>query len=147
VHLPASYVTRKPSQLSGGEKQRVNLARSLAADPDILICDEITSALDNIVADSVLRLIDELKNSLNIGIMYISHDLSSVAAMSDKIMVLRQGLVVEQGATVDVLGSPAHPYTRLLRSSVAELKTGWLEDTAALHKKLRDELAADLTET
>lgn len=140
VHLPAHYADRKPSQLSGGEKQRVNLARSLAADPDILICDEITSALDNIVADAVLTLIDEIKIRLNIGVIFISHDLSAVASMSDKIMVLRQGKVVEQGATAEVLGGPRHPYTKLLRSSVAELRLGWLEETAELHRTLRGNL-------
>ncbi|CAO3448053.1 ABC transporter, ATP-binding protein (cluster 5, nickel/peptides/opines) / ABC transporter, ATP-binding protein (cluster 5, nickel/peptides/opines) [Azospirillum argentinense] len=142
VHLPADYVDRKPSQMSGGEKQRVNLARSLAARPDVLICDEITSALDNIVAASVLDLINELKRELNIGILFISHDLSAVAAMSDKIMVLRNGEVVEQGPTAQVLGAPRHPYTRLLRSSVAAMRLGWLEEASALHRSLRDELGA-----
>lgn len=140
VHLPPDYAARKPSQLSGGEKQRVNLARSLAANPDILICDEITSALDNIVADAVLKLIDELKTRLNIGVVFISHDLSAVAGMSDKIMVLRRGRTVEQGPTAEVLGRPRHPYTALLRSSVAELRTGWLEETAELHRALRRDL-------
>lgn len=140
VHLPAHYAGRKPSQLSGGEKQRVNLARSLAADPDVLICDEITSALDNIVADAVLKLIDEIKIRLNIGIIFISHDLSAVASMSDKIMVLRRGEVVEQGATAEVLDRPRHPYTALLRSSVAELRVGWLEETTELHRTLRRNL-------
>ncbi|WID99929.1 ABC transporter ATP-binding protein (plasmid) [Bosea vestrisii] len=142
VQLPAHYVSRKPSQLSGGEKQRVNLARSLAADPDVLICDEITSALDNIVSDAVLRLIDDLKIRLDIGVIFISHDLSAVASMSDKIMVLRGGDVVEHGATSEVLGDPQHPYTALLRSSVAELRVGWLEEAAGLHRELRANLEA-----
>lgn len=140
VHLPPEYANRKPSQMSGGEKQRVNLARSLAAEPDVLICDEITSALDNIVADSVLKLIDELKNRLNIAVLFISHDLSAVAAMADKIMVLRNGRVVEQGTTRDVLFTPQHPYTQLLRASVSEMRVGWLEEAAAHHQALRAQL-------
>lgn len=142
VHLPTDYVNRKPGEMSGGEKQRVNLARSLAASPDVLICDEITSALDNIVAASVLELIDELKRTLNIGVLFISHDLSAVAAMSDRIMVLRNGEAVEQGLTSKVLGAPSHPYTRLLRASVAEMRPGWLEEAAALHQSLRSGLEA-----
>lgn len=130
VNLPADYARRRSGQLSGGEKQRVNLARALAARPDVLICDEITSALDTVVAASIVRLIEDLRDRLNLAILFISHDMATVATLADEILVLKGGVIVEQGPAQDVLLDPQTPYTRLLLGSVPELRIGWLEDTA-----------------
>ena len=140
VSLPAHYLDRRPSQLSGGEKQRVNLARALAAKPDVLICDEITSALDTIVAGQIIDLVEHMRDELGIAIVFISHDLATVAAIADRVVVLRRGRVVEAGEGRAVLSRPADPYTRLLVASVPELRLGWLEDAAATREALQDAL-------
>lgn len=129
VELPPEFANRYQMELSGGQKQRVNLARHLAAKPDILLCDEVTSALDSIVGDNVIKLLAGLREKTGVSIVFISHDLSTVAAFSDRIVVLYAGRVVEQGTTDQVLNPPYHPYTRLLITSVPELRVGWLEDT------------------
>ena len=129
VELPQAFANRFPAQLSGGQKQRINLARALAAKPDVLLCDEITSALDSIVAANVIELLKGLRKKTNVSFMFISHDLSTVASFSDEIVVLYAGRVLEQGPTHRVLSPPFHPYTRLLISSVPELRVGWIEET------------------
>ncbi|MBX2885724.1 MAG: ABC transporter ATP-binding protein [Granulosicoccus sp.] len=129
VELPAEFARRYPSELSGGQKQRINLARSLAATPEVLLCDEVTSALDSIVGANVIKLLTNLKDKTGVSFVFISHDLSTVASFADEIVVLYAGRVVEQGPTDEVLTPPYHPYTRLLVSSVPELRIGWLEDT------------------
>ncbi len=129
VELPLEFANRYQMELSGGQKQRVNLARHLAAKPDILLCDEVTSALDSIVGEHVIQLLTELRNKTGVSIVFITHDLSTVASFSDRIVVLYAGRVVEQGTTDQVLNPPYHPYTRLLITSVPELRIGWLEDT------------------
>lgn len=130
VQLPAEYANRRPSQLSGGEKQRVNLARALAAGPEVLLCDEITSALDTVVAASIIRLVEDLRDRLDLAIVFISHDMATVAALADEVVVLQRGAVVECGPARAVLTQPQSAYTRLLLSSVPELRAGWLEDSA-----------------
>ena len=129
VELPFEFANRYQMELSGGQKQRVNLARHLAAKPDILLCDEVTSALDSIVGDNVIKLLTRLRDKTGVSIVFITHDLSTVASFSDRIVVLYAGRVVEQGSTDQVLNPPFHPYTRLLLTSVPELRIGWLEDT------------------
>ncbi|MDM8543566.1 ABC transporter ATP-binding protein [Desulfococcaceae bacterium HSG9] len=129
VELPQEFANRYQMELSGGQKQRVNLARHLAAKPDILLCDEVTSALDSIVGDNVIKLLTRLRKKTGVSIVFITHDLSTVASFSDRIVVLYAGRVVEQGTTDQVLNPPYHPYTRLLITSVPELRIGWLEDT------------------
>lgn len=131
VHLPAHYASRQPRQLSGGEKQRVNLARALAAEPDVLICDEITSALDTVIAKTIIDLIETLRDRLKLAIIFISHDLATVASLADRIIVLNKGRVVEHGDAGPLLAEPTAPYTRLLIASVPELRIGWLEETIA----------------
>ena len=129
VELPVAFADRYPMELSGGQKQRVNLARALAGNPEVLLCDEVTSALDSIVGANVIELLKGLRKDTGVSFVFISHDLSTVASFADKIVVLYAGRVVEQGPTDQVLSPPFHPYTRLLITSVPEMRIGWLEDT------------------
>ena len=129
VELPQDFAGRYPEELSGGQKQRVNLARALAAAPEVLLCDEVISALDSIVGANVIELLKRLRKQTGVSFVFISHDLSTVASFADEIVVLYAGRVVEQGTTDHVLSPPYHPYTRLLISSVPELRVGWLEET------------------
>jgi peptide/nickel transport system ATP-binding protein len=127
VELPPEYANRYPRQLSGGEKQRVNLARALAAEPQLIICDEITSALDTVVAKAILALLKDLQTKLNIAYLFISHDLSTIANVADTIAVMRNGKVLEIGTTAEIMTPPYHPYTQLLLNSVPEMRTDWLD--------------------
>ena len=129
VELPQDFAGRYPEELSGGQKQRVNLARALAASPEVLLCDEVISALDSIVGANVIELLKRLRKQTGVSFVFISHDLSTIASFADKIVVLYAGRVVEQGTADQVLSPPYHPYTRLLISSVPELRVGWLEET------------------
>ena len=129
VELPAEFAGRYPEELSGGQKQRVNLARALAASPEVLLCDEVISALDTIVGANVIDLLKRLRKQTGVSFVFISHDLSTIASFADEIVVLYAGRVVEQGKTDQVLSPPYHPYTRLLIASVPELRVGWLEET------------------
>ena len=129
VELPAEFASRFPMELSGGQKQRINMARSLAANPEVMLCDEVTSALDSIVGANVIKLLTKLRDETGVSFVFISHDLSTVASFADEIVVLYAGRVVEQGPTDEVLEPPFHPYTRLLISSVPEMRIGWLEET------------------
>ncbi len=131
VELPPAFASRYPMELSGGQKQRINLARSLAANPEVMLCDEVTSALDSIVGANVIKLLTKLREETGVSFVFISHDLSTVASFADEIVVLYAGRVVEQGPTDEVLEPPFHPYTRLLISSVPEMRIGWLEETMA----------------
>ena len=129
VELPQDFAGRYPDELSGGQKQRINLARALAAAPEVLLCDEVISALDSIVGANVIELLKRLRKKTGVSFVFISHDLSTVASFADEIVVLYAGRVVEQGPVDQVLSPPYHPYTRLLISSVPELRLGWLEKT------------------
>jgi peptide/nickel transport system ATP-binding protein len=130
VRLPAAVASRNCGALSGGQKQRVNLARALAAEPDLILCDEVTSALDTVVGAAILELIAELRRELNLACVFISHDISTVRAICDDIVVLYAGRKVEQASRATLLQPPRHPYTELLVNSVPELRTGWLESLA-----------------
>ncbi|MBY0360566.1 MAG: ABC transporter ATP-binding protein [Phreatobacter sp.] len=130
THLPADVLGRLPGDLSGGQKQRVNLARALAARPDVLLCDEVTSALDTVVAAAILDLIVELRRELGLTTMFISHDLKTVRAICDDVLVLYAGRQVETMAASGIAGTDHHPYTRLLLASVPALRRGWLEEEA-----------------
>ncbi|KLN57423.1 ABC transporter ATP-binding protein [Variovorax paradoxus] len=128
VKLPHSVAGRLPGGLSGGQKQRVNLARALAADPDLILCDEVTSALDTVVGAAVLDLMAELRRELGVSYLFISHDLHTVRAVCDEIVVMQHGRKLAQVARVDYDRGPNHPYYELLARSVPELRQGWLDD-------------------
>jgi peptide/nickel transport system ATP-binding protein len=130
VELPSSIAHRRPAELSGGQKQRVNLARALAADPDLIICDEVTSALDTVVGAAILDLLVELRHELNMSYLFISHDLSTVRSICDDIVVLFKGQKVDACNPSTLLTQPRHPYTSLLIDSVPEMRANWLEETA-----------------
>jgi peptide/nickel transport system ATP-binding protein len=127
IELPLDYVDRYPGQLSGGEKQRVCIARALAANPDLIICDEVTSALDQLVAEGILELLQNLQNDLGVSYLFITHDLATVRAIADHIVVMYQGQIVEQGLKEQILTPPHAPYTELLLSSVPEMDPDWLD--------------------
>ncbi|NVO24009.1 ABC transporter ATP-binding protein [Donghicola mangrovi] len=126
VRLPANLRHRLPSELSGGQKQRINLARALAAEPELILCDEITSALDTVVAAAILDLLKELQRELSLSYMFISHDLSTVEAICDDVLVMLKGEVVEALPAARMSAEAQHPYSRLLISSIPQLDTGWL---------------------
>lgn len=128
IELTDKYLNRYPSELSGGEKQRVCIARALAAKPDLIICDEVTSALDQLVAEGILKLLQNLQNELGVSYLFITHDLATVKAISDEIVVMFQGNIVEQGKKHEILTPPHHDYTDLLLSSVPEMDPDWLEN-------------------
>ncbi|MEQ8902541.1 MAG: ABC transporter ATP-binding protein [Roseovarius sp.] len=118
VRLGAPYLDRRPGQLSGGEKQRVAVARAFAAGPEIVLCDEITSALDVSVQAAVLDLLNDLKAAHKTAFVFVSHDLTVVRALSDRVAVLYQGRICEFGPASAVYGSPSHPYTSVLLNAV-----------------------------
>jgi peptide/nickel transport system ATP-binding protein len=128
VKLPRTLAERLPGGLSGGQKQRVNLARALAADPDIILCDEVTSALDTVVGAAVLDLIAELRRELGVSYLFISHDLHTVRAVCDEIVVMRHGRKLAQVARADYERGPHHPYYEELARAVPELRRGWLDE-------------------
>ena len=127
VKLPRSLADRLPGGLSGGQKQRVNLARALAAEPDLILCDEVTSALDTVVGAAVLDLIAELRRELGVSYLFISHDLHTVRAVCDEIVVMRNGRKLAQVARADFDRGPHHPYYEQLARAVPELRRGWLD--------------------
>ena len=130
VRLPAALMQRRCVELSGGQKQRINLARALAADPDLILCDEVTSALDTVVAAAILDLMAELRRELNVSYLLISHDIATVRSLCDDVLVLYAGCKVESTSRQALSVAPSHPYTDLLVESVPELRRGWLEEVA-----------------
>ena len=128
IELSEKYYDRYPPELSGGEKQRICIARALAAEPDLIICDEVTSALDQLVAEEILKLLQDLQNELKVSYLFITHDLATVKAIADEIVVMLQGRIVEQGVKKEILAPPHHDYTDLLLSSVPEMDPDWLEN-------------------
>ena len=135
IELGKGFQDRYPAELSGGQKQRVCIARALAAKPKMIICDEVTSALDPLVADGILKLLLNLQKIEDVAYLFITHDLATVRAISDSIAVMYQGEVVRYGSKSEVLSPPFDDYTDLLLSSVPEMKLGWLEEVIA-HRKM-----------
>jgi peptide/nickel transport system ATP-binding protein len=131
IELDQHFIDRLPGELSGGQKQRICIARAVAVEPELIICDEVTSALDQIIAEGILKLLLRLQKELNVSYLYITHDLATVKAIADWIVVMRNGRIVQQGAKGQVLTPPHHPYTDLLLSSVPEMATGWLDNLMA----------------
>src|SRR5262249_2601171 len=121
VRLPQRVAERYPRELSGGERQRVAIARALATEPDLLVCDEVTSALDVSVQAAVLDLLAELRADLGLAILFISHDLGVVSCVSDHVLVLQEGVVREEGPLKSLLTKPASEYTRLLLDAAPRL--------------------------
>ncbi|RMQ42178.1 Peptide ABC transporter, ATP-binding protein [Pseudomonas cichorii] len=136
VRLPRELAERRPNELSGGQKQRINLARALAAKPDLILCDEVTSALDTVVGAAILELLSDLRRELGVSYLFISHDISTVRALCDDIVVMYSGHKVEEGSCESFSKAPFHPYTDLLVSSVPELRQGWLESCSSTCGKL-----------
>ena len=134
IEMGAGYLDRYPAELSGGQKQRVCIARALAAKPRLIICDEVTSALDPLVADGILKLLLELQAREGVAYLFITHDLATVKAIADRIAVMYRGSVVRYGSKTDVLTPPFDDYTDLLLSSVPEMQVGWLEQVLASRK-------------
>jgi oligopeptide/dipeptide ABC transporter ATP-binding protein len=122
VGLDATLLSRTPGQISGGQRQRVSIARALATDPGLLFCDEPVSALDASNRNYILRLLGDLRDSLNLPIVIISHDLSSLAGIADRVVVLYRGRIVEDGPVGQVFAAPKHPYTALLMASAPSVK-------------------------
>ena len=135
IEIPETYIDRFPGQLSGGEKQRICIARALAAEPELIICDEVTSALDQLVAEGILDLLQNLQNELNVSYLFITHDLATVKAIADEIVVMYQGEIVEQGPKIQILEPPYEDYTELLLSSVPEMDPNWLDDLVERRKR------------
>lgn len=126
IELDESFLDRYPSELSGGQKQRICIARALAAEPELIICDEVTSALDQIVQEGILKLLLRLQEELGITYIFITHDIATVRAIADQVVVMFQGKVVEQGDKQEIFHPPYPAYTELLLSSVPEMDPDWL---------------------
>jgi peptide/nickel transport system ATP-binding protein len=135
IEMGKGFADRYPAELSGGQKQRVCIARALAAKPRLIICDEVTSALDPLVADGILKLLLDLQAREGVAYLFITHDLATVKAIADSIAVMYRGQVVRYGAKSDVLAPPFDDYTDLLLSSVPEMHQGWLEQVIA-HRRM-----------
>lgn len=135
IEMGTGFADRYPAELSGGQKQRVCIARALAAKPKLIICDEVTSALDPLVADGILKLLLELQKAEDVAYLFITHDIATVRAIADSIAVMYQGAVVRYGAKTEVLSPPFDDYTDLLLSSVPEMRLGWLENVLA-HRRM-----------
>ncbi|WP_380179010.1 ABC transporter ATP-binding protein [Kalamiella sp. sgz302252] len=128
VRLPETVLNRRPWALSGGQKQRINLARALAAEPDLILCDEVTSALDTVVAAAVLDLITDLRRELGLSVIFISHDLHAVRSVCDEILVVKNGRMVTQVARGDYDKPSSELYYERLKRAVPELRQGWLDE-------------------
>ena len=134
IEMGTGFIDRYPAELSGGQKQRVCIARALAAKPKLIICDEVTSALDPLVADGILKLLLELQAKEGVAYLFITHDLATVKAIADSIAVMYRGKVVRYGPKTQVLTPPFDDYTDLLLSSVPEMRLGWLEHVIETRK-------------
>lgn len=131
IELGEGFYDRYPAELSGGQKQRVCIARALAAEPKLIICDEVTSALDPLVAEGILKLLADLQEREKVSYMFITHDIATVRAIADTIAVMHLGKLVRYGKKSQVLSPPFDDYTDLLLKSVPELRIGWMEEVMA----------------
>lgn len=136
IELDDSFMDRLPGELSGGQKQRICIARALAAEPELIICDEVTSALDQVVQEGILKLLLRLQAELGVSYIFITHDIATVEAIADEIVVMWQGKVVEQGLKDEILSPPFPEYTELLLSSVPTMDPGWLSGAVEARRSL-----------
>ncbi|MDR0554785.1 MAG: ABC transporter ATP-binding protein [Treponema sp.] len=120
VELPAEFLSRRPARLSGGQRQRVAIARALAPRPRLLLCDESVSALDAAVQTQILRTLSRLRETRRLSILFITHDLAVVRHIADRIYVMRDARVVEEGSAAAIFGNPGHPYTKTLLAATAQ---------------------------
>ncbi|SDF96902.1 oligopeptide transport system ATP-binding protein [Fontibacillus panacisegetis] len=127
VGIPKSYQDRYPKELSGGQCQRIGIARALAAEPSIMVCDEPTSALDMTIQSQILELLQELQRSRGISYIFIAHGLEVIYTISNRVLVMKQGEVVETGATTQVFHSPQHAYTQTLIQSIPKIELPYFE--------------------
>lgn len=135
IDLPESFMGRYPDQLSGGQKQRISIARAIAAKPDVIVCDEVTSALDQLVGEEILKLLKRLQEELGVSYIFITHDIGTVRRVSNKVAVMRCGKFVASGKTTEIFSPPFHPYTEQLLSSVPEMRTNWLDEVIAQRRQ------------
>lgn len=142
VRLPAALSSRLPTQLSGGQKQRVNLARALAARPRLVLCDEITAALDTVVAAAILDLMMELKRELSLSWLFVTHDLHALRSVCDHVAVLYAGHCVEFSTITALQTATHHPYTRKLEASVPEMRPDWLDGVIRQYGAKQDKAGA-----
>jgi peptide/nickel transport system ATP-binding protein len=141
IELGERYLDRFPGELSGGQKQRICIARALAARPELIICDEVTSALDQLVQEEILKLLMSIQQDSNMTFIFITHDIATVRAIADEVVVMNKGRVVEQGLKTDVLNPPYPAYTELLLSSVPEMNADWLTSVIR-RRKIGDRASA-----
>jgi len=128
IDLPQSFFNRRTSDLSGGQKQRVCIARALAARPEIIICDEVTSSLDQLVAEEIIELLKNLQKETKVAYLFITHDLTLVQRVANRVVVMLNGEVVDRGTLTEVFSPPKLPYTENLVSSMPQMRTDWLEE-------------------
>ncbi len=140
---PIRFLDRRTTELSGGQKQRLCIARALAADPSLLVCDEVTSALDPLVADGILRLLLRLQAELGLSCLFITHDLGIVRSLSNFVVVMRAGKVVQSGSTAIVFQPPLEPYTKQLLRATPEMRIGWLDEYIAASRQGFEETRVD----
>jgi peptide/nickel transport system ATP-binding protein len=133
VELPRDYIDRLPRELSGGEKQRVCIARALAAEPTVIICDEVTSALDQLIGKQILDMLQNLQKKMNMTYIYITHDIDTVRIIANEVAVMRLGKIVEVGDKETIFKPPYHEYTELLLSSVPQMDPNWID--SVIHKR------------
>ncbi len=136
IELDEGFADRLPGELSGGQKQRICIARALAANPELIICDEVTSALDQVVQEGILKLLMRLQEKLGVTYIFITHDIATVRAIADEVVVMLEGKVVEQGVKEAIFEPPYPAYTELLLASVPTMEPGWLEEASSRQASL-----------
>src|SRR5690606_28069547 len=137
VELSKEHAERLPSELSGGQKQRICIARALAMQPKLIICDEITSSLDQKVQEDILELLWRLQEKLGTSYLLITHDLATVRAIADEVAVMQAGRIVQNGTKSEIFAPPYHPYTERLLSSVPDMDPNWLSQVLAREGRMQ----------